>query len=195
MKELQPGLWHWSARHPGWTEEDDLAGHGWGPDVSSYAFALDGRLVLIDPVIPPGGTDKLIQGREAVAVLTCPWHARDALKLQLPLYSPASEQDHVDSAIAYAAGDTLPVGIRALPGLEPVDLVLWIERHRALVFGNTLVDLGNGLDLPDDWGPSGISHAAVRGQLRQCLELPFELALPTHGSPAGRDAFQRAVTD
>ena len=195
MQEIRPGLWHWTARHPEWTEEDDSAAHDWGPEVSSYAFAVENCLMLIDPVIPQAGLDELIQGREAVAVLTCPWHARDALKLHLPLYSPASEHDHVESATPYGAGDRLPVGIEALPGLEPVDLVLWIESHRALVFGDTLVDLGSGLELPDDWGPSGISHSAVRGVLRKCLELPFDLALPTHGRPAGREEFERAVTD
>jgi glyoxylase-like metal-dependent hydrolase (beta-lactamase superfamily II) len=195
VNELAPGVWYWHARHPEWTKEDDVAGHSWGPQVTSYAFALDGRVVLVDPVIPPDGLDELIQDREAAAVLTCPWHARDALKLSLPVYAPASEQEGIDSAISYTVGDRLPLGIEALPGLEPEDLVLWIESHRALVFGDTLVDLGSGLELPDDWGPRGISHSEVRAQLRRCLELPFELALPSHGKPAGRDDFQHAVRD
>ena len=165
------------------------------PEISSYAFVLDGRVVLVDPVIPEGGTDELTHDREALAVLTCPWHARDALKLRLPLFAPASEGERIDSATGYSAGDRLPLGIEALPGLEPVDVVLWIEVHRALVFGDTLVDLGNGLELPDDWGPPDVSHAEVRGRLRRYLELPFELALPTHGRPASREDFQRAVTD
>src|ERR1700722_17898801 len=88
MQELWRGLWHWTATHPEWTAEDDDAGHRWGPDVSSYAFAFDDRLVLIDPVIPQGGLGDLLAGREAVTVLTCPWHARDALKLHVPLFAP-----------------------------------------------------------------------------------------------------------
>jgi glyoxylase-like metal-dependent hydrolase (beta-lactamase superfamily II) len=153
-------------------------------------------VVLIDPVIPESGElDELIQGREAATVLTCPWHVRDALKLQLPLYSPASERERIDSAIGYAAGDRLAVGIEAHPGPEPVDLVLWIHSHSALVFGDTLVDLGSGLELPDGWGPSNVSHSAVRSLLRRCLELPVELALPTHGTPASREEFERAIAD
>jgi hypothetical protein len=195
VQELRPGLWHWFARHPEWTADDDVAGHRWGPEVSCYAFSLADRLVLVDPVIPESGLDELLLGREAAIALTCPWHARDALKLQLPLYAPTSDAEPVElaSALGYRAGDALPFGMDAFPGLEPIDLVLWVEGHRTLVFGDTLVDVGNGLELPDDWGPRNISHSAVVASLRRCLELPIELALPTHGPPADRAAFERAV--
>ena len=195
VQELTPGLWHWTARHPEWAAEDDEADHGWGPEVSGYAFLCGDRLVVIDPVLPDGGLGELLRDRSGVTVLTCPWHVRDALKLQLPLYAPPPDAGEPDPlpAETYAAGDTLPFGITAFPGLEPNDLVLWIERHRALVFGDTLIDAGNGLELPDDWGPSRISHPPVLAALRELLELPVELALPTHGPPAGRAAFERAV--
>jgi glyoxylase-like metal-dependent hydrolase (beta-lactamase superfamily II) len=194
MHELRPGLWHWTVRHPEWTDEDDTAGHGWGPEISCYAYDADDRVVLIDPAIPDGGLDELLRGRDAVTVLTCPWHTRDARALGLPVYAPPPEQDDREPATAtYAAGDTLPFGIAAFPGLEPFDLVLWIERHRALVFGDTLVDLGDGLELPDDWGPGEIPHAPVFASLRERLQLPIELALPTHGPPADRAAFERAL--
>jgi glyoxylase-like metal-dependent hydrolase (beta-lactamase superfamily II) len=193
VQALRPGLWHWSARHPEWTTEDDLADHGWGPEVSCYGFSMGDHLVLVDPVIPEGGFGDLLRGRDAVSVLTCPWHARDALKLQLPVYAPGDESERVRSAVEYAVGDTLPFGIEAFPGLEPIDLVLWVQSHKALVFGDTLVDFGNGLELPDDWGPRDAHHPAVLASLRRCLELPIELALPTHGPPADRAAFERAV--
>jgi hypothetical protein len=48
----------------------------------------------------------------------------------------------------YAAGDRLPVGVEAFPGREPNDLVLWIESCRAVVACDTLVDLGQGLEIP-----------------------------------------------
>jgi glyoxylase-like metal-dependent hydrolase (beta-lactamase superfamily II) len=152
-------------------------------------------LVLVDPVIPENGLDELLLGREAAIVLTCPWHARDALKLKLPLYAPTSDSEPIElaSALGYSAGDTLSFGIDAFEGLEPIDLVLWVQGYRALVFGDTLVDLGNGLELPDDWGPQNIAHSAVLASLRPCLELPIELALPTHGPPADRPAFERAI--
>lgn len=195
IRELRPGLWHWTARHPQWSADDDLAGHRWGPRVSSYAFALGDRLVLIDPAVPPGGLDELLAGREAAVVLTCPWHARDAQTLGVPLFAPPPDPGDPEplNATNYTAGDTLALGITAFAGLEPVDLVLWIESHRALVFGDTLADLGHGLELPDDWGPRDVSHPAVLESLRPLLDLPVELVLPTHGPPAGRDALDHAL--
>jgi glyoxylase-like metal-dependent hydrolase (beta-lactamase superfamily II) len=167
----------------------------WGPEISSYAFAVDRGLALIDPVIPEGGLDELIGDRDAVTVLTCPWHARDALELGFPVLAPPPDPDAVDSIPAerFTIGDRLAIGADVFAGLEPIDLVIWFESHRALVFGDTLIDVGNGLELPDDWGPAGISHPDVLESLRTLLELPVELALPTHGPPADRRGFERAV--
>jgi glyoxylase-like metal-dependent hydrolase (beta-lactamase superfamily II) len=51
----------------------------------------------------------------------------------------------------FSAGDRLPVGVEAFPGREPNDVVLWIENGRAVIAGDTLVDFGQGLEIP----PSG----------------------------------------
>jgi glyoxylase-like metal-dependent hydrolase (beta-lactamase superfamily II) len=164
--------------------------------VSCYAFAVDGRLVLIDPVVPEGGLEDLTAGRgDAVIALTCPWHARDAETLGLPVFAPPPDPEATESLEArrFRAGEKLRFGVEVFDGLEPIDLVLWFGSHRALVFGDTLIDIGNGLELPDGWGPSGISHPDVLESLRARLELPVELALPTHGPPADRRAFERAV--
>jgi glyoxylase-like metal-dependent hydrolase (beta-lactamase superfamily II) len=53
----------------------------------------------------------------------------------------------------FSAGDRLPVGVEAFPGMEPNDLMLWVESRRALVVGDTLIDRGNGLEIP--WPPPG----------------------------------------
>ncbi len=195
MRELIPGLWHWTAPHPQWTTEDDNAGHIWGPEVSCYAFSVADQVALIDPVVPDSGLDDLIEGRTAISVLTCPWHARDAARLGRPVLAPPPDPESPETLAAtrFAVGDRLPIGAEVLPGLEPIDVVLWFETHRALVFGDTLIDVGNGLELPDGWGPDGISHPDVLGSLRDLLRLPIEFALPTHGPPADRGAFERAV--
>jgi glyoxylase-like metal-dependent hydrolase (beta-lactamase superfamily II) len=195
MRELRPGLWHWTSLHPQWSDEDDEAGHAWGPEVSSYAFVLNERVLLIDPTVPDGGLGDLAAGREVVSVLTCPWHARDALEVGGLILAPPPETDGRDPVASqtYAAGDRPLPGLVAFAGLEPMDLVLWVEDYRALVFGDTLVDLGTGLELPDDWGPSDISHADVRRSLRSLLDLPIELVLPTHGAPTDRAAFESAI--
>jgi glyoxylase-like metal-dependent hydrolase (beta-lactamase superfamily II) len=195
VRELRPGLWHWTAPHPQWTAEDDLAGHIWGPEVSCYAFSVGDQLALVDPVVPGCGLEDLIDGRRAITVLTCPWHARDAAQLGLPVLAPPPDPKSPSTLTAerFAVGDRLPIGADVFPGLEPIDLVLWFESHRALVFGDTLIDVGNGLELPDGWGPGGISHTDVLASLRDLLRLPIEFALPTHGPPADRSAFERAV--
>jgi hypothetical protein len=53
----------------------------------------------------------------------------------------------------FSAGDRLPVGVEAFPGIEPNDLMLWVESRRALVVGDTIIDRGNGLEIP--WPPPG----------------------------------------
>ena len=94
----------------------------------------------------------------------------------------------------FSAGDRLPVGVEAFPGRLRNDLVLWIESRRALVVGDTLVDLGHGLELPADWLPEGVTREQGLEALRPLLELPVELVLPTHGAPADRAALERALS-
>jgi glyoxylase-like metal-dependent hydrolase (beta-lactamase superfamily II) len=48
----------------------------------------------------------------------------------------------------YSAGDRLPVGVEAFPGMEHNDLLLWVESHRALVAGDTLQDRGRRPAVP-----------------------------------------------
>jgi glyoxylase-like metal-dependent hydrolase (beta-lactamase superfamily II) len=48
----------------------------------------------------------------------------------------------------FREGDMLPVGVEVFPGMEPNDLVLWVESHGALVAGDTLQERGNGLWFP-----------------------------------------------
>ena len=194
MIELAPGLWHWTAKHPEWEPEDDTAGHLWGPIVSCYAVVNGRRVVLIDPVIPDGGLEELVHGRTADVVLTCPWHLRDGATLGYPVHSPADGDDRVEGATVFGVGvgDRPVPGIEALPGLEPADLVLWLPEHQALVLGDSLVDLGNGLELPENWNPK-IDQGPVLEQLRTYLDRPIAFALPTHGAPADRAAYAAAV--
>lgn len=77
--------------------------------------------------------------------------------------------------------------------MELNDLVLWIESHRALVVGDTLIDRGNGLEFPVSWANKGVPAEQILETLRPLLELPVELVLPTHGAPADRAALERAL--
>jgi glyoxylase-like metal-dependent hydrolase (beta-lactamase superfamily II) len=198
MPELKPGLWHWEAIHPEWQPED-AATEDWGPEVSSYAIVDGGRLLLIDPTDLPDDIADLAASRETAIVLTCPWHAREARELAgrlgAAVYAPPPDGGDSNplSAEVFRAGDRLPIGVEALPGMEPNDLVLWIESHRAIVAGDTLIDRGKGLEFPADWANKGVPAAEILASLQPLLDLPVEVVLPTHGAPADRAALERAL--
>jgi glyoxylase-like metal-dependent hydrolase (beta-lactamase superfamily II) len=106
------------------------------------------------------------------------------------------DSDPLDGTV-YREGDRLPVGVQALAGMEPIDLVLWVESHRVLVSGDTLQDRGEGLRFVGDLEnnvPGDIDVDAIRAGLRSLLELPVELVLPTHGPPAGRADLETALS-
>jgi glyoxylase-like metal-dependent hydrolase (beta-lactamase superfamily II) len=194
VRELETGLWHWEASHPDWKEGAD-----WGPVVSSYAIDDGERLLLFDPIAPPSLVDEVAASRHPVVVLTCPWHVRDTVslveRLGAPVFVPPPDEgdpDPVDGEV-FRAGDKLPVGVQAFPGMEPNDLVLWIESRRALVVGDTLIDRGDGLEFPVDWANKGVPAEQILEELRPLLELPVEHVLATHGAPADRAALERAL--
>ena len=203
MREVATGVWHWEAPHPDWTEE---AG-GWGPEVSSYAIDDGQRLLFFDPLDVRPELEALAADREAAIVLTCTWHARDAValaeRLGAPLYAPPPDENDPEPeplpATFFAAGDRLPVGVEAFPGMEPNDLALWVESRRALVLGDSLIDRGGGLEFPGDWASTGAIAARgvppdeILASLQPLLALPVELVLPTHGEPTDRAALERAL--
>jgi glyoxylase-like metal-dependent hydrolase (beta-lactamase superfamily II) len=195
VREVQTGVWHWEASHPDWKPEAD-----WGPLVSSYAIDDGDRLLLFDPLAPPSEIDELAADRETAIVLTCPWHVRDARglteRLGAPLYVPPPDEGDPNPVVGHVfkAGDRLPVGVEAFPGMEPNDLVLWVERRRALVAGDALIDRGQGFEFPTDWANKGVPAEEILEALRPLLELPVELVLPTHGAPTDRAALERALS-
>jgi glyoxylase-like metal-dependent hydrolase (beta-lactamase superfamily II) len=126
--------------------------------------------------------EKLAAGRETAIVLTCPWHRRDAVGLAerfaAPIYVPPDPRDpNPVPGHVFSAGERLPVGVEAFPGMEPKDLMLWFESRPALVAGDTLLDRGQGLEA-----------------LLPVLELPVELVLPAHGAPSDRPVLVRALS-
>jgi hypothetical protein len=132
---LPDGVYHWNATHPEWE----------GP-VSAYAIDDGERLIFIDPVAVPDGVRALFGSREVVTVLTSAWHERDAASLGFPVWAPAPDraEDQLAPATRYAIGDSV-FGMEAHPGREgQLDLVLWSERIRAVIAGDTLIDLGRG---------------------------------------------------
>ena len=82
----------------------------------------------------------------------------------------------------------------AVSGAElMLQLDLWSERIRAVIAGDTLIDLGNGLEIPASWLPEGVTVEQVASGLRPLLDKPVEFVLPTHGEPAERADLERAL--
>lgn len=208
VRGLRPGLWHWTAPHPQWDGDQE---------VSSYAIDDGDRLLLFDPLAVPGEILALAAAREPGIVLTWPWHERDTHGLVerfgWPVCSPPPDRPAdlarkygvteeeaaggspdlawLGSFQRFGAGDRPAAGVEAFAGWEHNDVVLWIERHRALVVGDSLVDFGEGLDV---WPHEDMRmpRAQVFERLRPLLELPAEVVLATHGGPADRTALERA---
>jgi glyoxylase-like metal-dependent hydrolase (beta-lactamase superfamily II) len=190
--------------------------------VSSCAIDDGERLVLFDPLAVPDALLALGREREAVIVLTAPWHERDAQtlveRLDASLFSPPPDtaQDLIDkygitaeqagdgspdlewlrggggTVHWYGGGDRLPAGVEAYSGREDNDLVLWIERSRAVVAGDSLADFGRGLML-NEWLRGGVTREQVLGRLRPLLGLPVEVVLPAHGPATDRRALELAL--
>jgi glyoxylase-like metal-dependent hydrolase (beta-lactamase superfamily II) len=219
VQELEPGLWHWQAPHPDWE-----ASEPWDKEVSSYAVDDGERLMLFDPLGLPSELEQLAAERELVIVLTSPWHERDAEDLVerfgAPVYTPLPDtrEDLLEKfdfeapegwtssdlawlmsgkageARVYAAGDRLDVGVEAFRGWCRNDLVLWVERHRAVIAGDTLADFGRGIEINTRWLRGGVTREQVAEGLRPLLELPVERVLPAHGVPTDRTALERALS-
>ncbi len=155
----------------------------------------------------PHELEELAASREPVVVLTAPWHERDTQslveRLDAPVFTPPPDEGTPDvawllsgarsHAHLYSAGDRLPVGVEAFPGRLPNDLVLWIESSRAVIAGDTLVDFGEGLEIPVEWLPTGVTREQVANALEMLLDLPVEVVLATHGGPTDRAALGRAL--
>jgi len=194
MLETRPGVYLWQAKHPDWEPDD-----GWDELVSAYALDDGERLIIIDPIAPPAELEQLAAERDATIVLTCPWHVRDsealAERLSVPLYTPPPDPGDPGprGATVYRAGDPLPAGLEAFRGLEDGDLVLWSQRHAAVIPGDSLIDRGEGLVLPLDWAQRRGDPDAIRQSLTPLLERDVEVVLPTHGLPTDREALARAL--
>jgi glyoxylase-like metal-dependent hydrolase (beta-lactamase superfamily II) len=202
MRELAPGVWHWEAPHPEWSP-----GAEWDELVSSYAIDDGERLLLFDPLAVPSEIEALAAGRETAIVLTCPWHERDTQglveRLGAPVFTPPPDDGSPDvawllsgdrgEARLYAAGDRLPVGAEAFLGGGKNDLVLWVESRGAVVAGDSLIDRGNGLEIPEDWLDQDLARERVAEGLRPLLARPVEHVLATHGGPMDRSALERAL--
>jgi hypothetical protein len=113
----------------------------------------------------------------------------------LRVWAPAPDrpEDKLVPATRYGIGDSL-FGLEAYPGREgQLDLVLWSERIRAVIASDTLIDLGDGLEIPASWLREGVTVEQVATGPRPLLDKPVDIVPPTHGEPTDRAALDHAL--
>lgn len=199
LRELQPGLYRWTARHPD-AEVDPQPGSpaDWGPDVGSVAYEAQDALVLVDPLVPADRRDLLREldvlvrehGQRVAILTTLQWHRRSRVELADRYRATTSR-----------AKKTLPDGVETLPIRGARETMVWLPEHGALVPGDRLLgdDRGGLRVCPQSWLrylPSKMTEAQLRKALRPLLELPIEMVLVSHGEPVltgGREALVRAL--
>ena len=190
MREVLPGVLHWTATHPRIRVE-----------VSSYLLAGPG--VLLDPLVPPqeGIGWFAEQDRTPSAVLlTNRHHYRDsgmfAERFGCKIYCNRAglhEFSHGERVEGFDIGDELPGGVIAheVGAICPDDTALHIPHVRALALADALVLGGphgqEGLlgfvsdSLMDD--PAATRRGILESCERLLAEVDFDHLLLAHGGP------------
>jgi hypothetical protein len=177
VQELRPGLWRWTARHPGW---DDRV-------VSSAYVETADAVVLVDPLAPVDESERFYRALDrdverldlpVAIVLTNPWHRRSSAELTARF-----------AATVHVAGQDLPTRFEAHPGgMQPEDFVVFAPSHGLFFTGDTIVD---GRPCPEDWLAEGREHHLAC--LRRLLELDADLVVPSHGEPFPLEQLTRTL--
>jgi glyoxylase-like metal-dependent hydrolase (beta-lactamase superfamily II) len=225
VRQLAPGLWHWEAPHPEWEGSvrwgqpvSSYAIDDGGrlllfdpiPPPSEIAELAAERETAIVLTCPWHERDsRRLLERFGWPLYSPPPDSPEDLMRQFGLTAEQAAGGSPDLAWLrdrdafeqhfFSAGERLPVGVEAFPGSKPNGVALWVESRRAVVFGDTLVDLGQGLQPPPaDLGygglPQGLTGELLAERLRPLLERPVEHVLATHGGPTDRAALEHALS-
>jgi glyoxylase-like metal-dependent hydrolase (beta-lactamase superfamily II) len=192
MNEILPGVFHWTAEHP-----------GTGSKVSSYFIAESGT--VLDPMVPPDAGLAWFEGDRAVqaVALTNRHHDReagrycDAFEVP-PVLVPESglhEFSGKDLEVrGYAPGEEIIPGILAheVGAICPDDMALEIRSAGALAMADGLVHVqgkvrfvsDNLMDDPED------TKRGLARSLEELLDVDFDTLLFAHGMPIVGDGKQ-----
>ena len=197
IRDLEPGLWIWRVRHPGWQP-----GLEWQPVVTSTCVVSRGIAALLDPLAPPDDAgafwDRLTEQPPSLVAVLKPDHVRD-VDLFVQRYRarafgpylfwrddiPENELEPIEP------GMRLPGGLLALhDGRGRQETPLWLPEQRTLVFADALTERDGELRVwATPWHTKRVLPA-----LRAMLELPFARVIISHGEPVHeRAAFERAL--
>lgn len=195
MRELVPGLFHWTTPHP-----------RIGILVSSYW--LDTAGVLIDPLVPADVGIEWFGGREMqpkAVLLTNRHHYRDSGRFAEAFgcavhcnRAGLHEFAHGETVEPFDPGDTLPGGVIAyeVGGICPDETALHVPEHHALAVADGVVRGGPDSELgfvPDSLmdDPPGTKHALLAAYARLVDEVEFDQLLLAHGAPLVGDGRAR----
>jgi hypothetical protein len=185
IEEIRPGLKRWAGPHPEFDPvEGDLDASY--TDVASALFHADDALVFVDPLVPDELWPELdrevaASGKPVVVLTTIYFH----------------ERNREDVARRYGGrlgGEV--AGVRAFSAKRADEVAYWLERPRAVVFGDAVLGDGAGGLRITPWARNAEGLEKTRRALLPLLDLPVEVVLPAHGNavPAdGRDALARAL--
>jgi hypothetical protein len=189
-RRIRPGLWRWTAPHPGWVPNAPAESPAdWPRGVGCVLCESAEATVLIDPLLPPEHKeflrrlDEYIGSRGLpVAVLTTLNFHRRSRDLLAKRYGASTSRSR----------DALPDGVEPIPIRGAGETMFWLPDHRALVTGDRIIGAPDGgLRLcPESWLrylPSGLGIPELRELLRPLLDLPIESVLVSHGEPVLRD--------
>ena len=199
MRELTPGLWHWTTPHP-----------NIGQDVSSSATSPEAATVL-DPMVPAEGLaafDGLPTPKHVV--LSCRHHDRDHAQFVEAFGADFHVSEHgiqeypgedVKAYAVPATGSSQGVTAVANGPIAPDDTVLKIDvEGGALAFADSLISAGGTPGFVPD-GLLGEDPEQVRADItaavRELLDTQeFDHLLLAHGDPVvggGRQALVALV--
>jgi len=211
VQEITAGIWCWQRRPRG------LRPGEFGTR-TSYALTVNGETLLIDPLVegdddPALGVLDDLAGARVRILISKPFHTRSAEPLWRR-YRRAQARIYGHLEVATRLGDTS--GFEAVTGGSDVGGVarfhpigspprseqpIEIPAHRALVFGDAIVETGGGeLRVWDDPLDSERRRRWWRERYLPTLErlaaLEIEHVLATHGQPVlsdGAAALRRAL--
>jgi hypothetical protein len=195
MRELIPGVWHWTAFH-----------EGIGFDVSSYF--VERAAALIDPMLPENGVEAFRDRVPEVILLTNRHHYRHSDRFAEEFgcrvmchEAGLHEFEGKHEVQGFAFGDDVANGVLALEvgALTPEETAFHVDAGpRALSFGDAVVNFpDSGLAfVPDQLigdDPEAVKEG-LRESFRRLLAHDFDAVLVAHGDPVpsgGKAALHR----
>jgi hypothetical protein len=192
IREVLPGVLHWSARHP-----------SAGIESGSHYLVEEG--ILIDPIAPPEGLEWFDDRQIGEILLTNRHHTRSAFELQerlgATIRAPRTGMHDLpaDRVQAYDFGDEVRPGIwaHAISETWPDETALELRHHRAVAIADGVHNY-EGLGFFPDFllgdDPEAEKQRLRDGFARLAARVDFDHVLFAHGAPIvgdGREQLRR----